>query len=48
MEVSQTIFPGWSQAPILPISASQVARIQGWATGAQFSKLSYQGAGALR
>jgi hypothetical protein len=29
MEVSQTICPGWPQASIFPISASQVARITG-------------------
>jgi hypothetical protein len=39
--VSQTIFPGWLWAVILLISASQVARLQVWATGAWTSLPSF-------
>jgi hypothetical protein len=35
MGISQTIYPGWPWTVILPISASQVARIKAWATSAQ-------------
>jgi hypothetical protein len=33
--VSRTIFPGWLQTKILLISASWVAGLQAWATGAR-------------
>jgi hypothetical protein len=35
MGASQTIHPDWPQTVILPISASQVARITGVSTGTQ-------------